>query len=169
MTDSQVVPDIQIRVAVPAETEAIASVLSMAFAEFEPLYTPQAFAATTPTPEQLRTRWPEGPVWVAVAQTTIVGTVAAVIQQESVYVRSMALLPAAQGQRVGYGLLQAVEAYAVAQGCARLFLRTTPFLTQAIRLYERYGFRRTGEGPQDLFGTPLFTMEKALPSHAWNI
>jgi len=48
------------------------------------------------------------------------------------------------------------------RGCKRLYLSTTPFLHSAIRLYERCGFRRTDEGPHDLFGTPLFTMEKGV-------
>jgi hypothetical protein len=38
----------------------------------------------------------------------------------------------------------------------------TPFLAGAIRLYERFGFKRTPGGPNDLFGTPLFSMAKAL-------
>jgi len=33
-----------------------------------------------------------------------------------------------------------------------------------MRLYERFGFQRTEEGPHDLFGTSLFTMEKQLKS-----
>ena len=28
------------------------------------------------------------------------------------------------------------------------------------RLYERFGFQRTSDEPHELFGTPLFTMEK---------
>ena len=74
----------------------------------------------------------------------------------------MAVLPAARGQRVGELLLKQVEDFAIAHGCRRLFLSTTPFLSRAIRLYERFGFRRTEEGPGDLFGTPLYTMEKML-------
>jgi ribosomal protein S18 acetylase RimI-like enzyme len=61
-------------------------------------------------------------------------------------------------------LLDAVERYASAVSCHRLFLSTTPFLLEAIRLYERYGFRRTSEHTPDLFGTPLFTMEKIIRS-----
>jgi hypothetical protein len=38
----------------------------------------------------------------------------------------------------------------------------TPFLNTAIRLYEAFGFRRMNDGPHDLFGTPLFTMEKTV-------
>jgi len=60
--------------------------------------------------------------------------------------------------------MDSVQGFAVAQECKRLFLSTTPFLSRAIALYERLGFIRTAEGPHDLFGTPLFTMEKMLPS-----
>ena len=66
----------------------------------------------------------------------------------------------ARGERIGALLLTHVEEFARTEGCSRLFLSTTPFLDRAIRLYERFGFRRTLEGPHELFGTPLFTMEK---------
>lgn len=38
----------------------------------------------------------------------------------------------------------------------------TVSLSRAIALYERLGFVRTDAGPHDLYGTPLFTMEKML-------
>ena len=166
MKSDRVSPSIQIRVAVPEDAESIASVLSESFAEFEPAYTPEAFAATTPTLDQLRARWSEGPVWVAVSQSAIVGTVSAVIKQDSLYVRSMAVLPAARGQHIGYWLLEKAEAYALEHRCRRMFLSTTPFLTRAVKLYEQYGFRRIREGPHTLYGTPLFTMEKIMSSSA---
>src|SRR5947209_10778690 len=74
----------------------------------------------------------------------------------------MSVLQQLRRQRVGYALLLKVEEFAAASGCRRLHLSTTPFLARAIRLYEEYGFRRIDEGPHDLFGTPLFTMEKSL-------
>ena len=74
--------------------------------------------------------------------------------------RGMAVLPTARGIGIGSRLLECAENWASSQGCSRVFLRTTPYLAAAIRLYESFGFRRTDEGPHDLFGTPLFTMEK---------
>ena len=155
-----------VRLASIDHATAIASVLRGAFAEYERLYTPEAFAATTPTPEQLRDRWNEGPVWIAVQANCIVGTIAAVPKGPALYVRSMGLLPQARGQGLGVLFLERVECYARQHNYTRLFLSTTPFLHRAIRLYERFGFERTNDGPHELHGTPLFTMEKSLlPGH----
>jgi GNAT superfamily N-acetyltransferase len=107
---------IQIRFATADEAEAIASVLHQAFVEYEALYTPEGFAATTPTAEQIRARWSEGPVWVAVHEDTMVGTVSAVPKRESLYIRSMAILPSARGRKIGTVLLEQVERFAVAHG-----------------------------------------------------
>ena len=82
-----------VRLADPAEAEAIAATLRDAFVPFEPLYTPDGFAATTPGPAQIRARWSEGPVWVAERDGTIVGTVSAVPRAAELYVRSMAVQP----------------------------------------------------------------------------
>jgi len=95
-------------------------------------------------------------------QGIVLGTVAAVAKREGVYVRGMAVLPKARGSRIGTKLLRQIEAWAASEGYIRLFLSTTPFLDSAIRLYQEVGFRRTDERLHDLFGTPLFTMEKSV-------
>ena len=159
---SEPVADVLVRSSIKDESPAIASVLKQAFIGYEPLYTPAAFAATTPTSPQIQQRWHEGPVWVAVRKDKIVGTVSAVSKIPDLYVRSMAVLPNATGQGIGGQLLGEIERFALDRHYKRLFLSTTPFLKEAIRLYQRFGFRRSGDGPHDLFGTPLFTMIKPL-------
>lgn len=154
---------LEIRCAGSDDARKIASVLYESFAEFKALYTDQGFAATALGAEQVLARMREGPVWVALLETEVVGTAAAVIKSGSVYIRGMAVRPAARGSGAGTRLLQQVESWATAQGCSRLFLSTTPFLTSAIRLYERFGFRRSDDDLYDLFGTPLFNMEKTIP------
>ena len=101
-------------------------------------------------------------MWVAVADERVVGTVSVVAKSGSLYIRGMAVQPFARGQRIGELLLAEVEKFAELNCIVRLFLSTTPFLDRAIRLYERQGFQRTNQGPHDLYGTPLFTMERFL-------
>lgn len=156
------VSEIRIRPAVAGDAQAIASVLRESFEEYEHLYTREGFEATTPAGASVLRRIEEGPVWVASVDDTIVGTVSVVPKGESLYVRGMGIAPSARGQGLGELLLKRVEEFASERGFVRLCLSTTPFLHRAIRLYERYGFERTGEGPDNLFGTPLFTMEKIL-------
>ncbi|HET6668967.1 MAG TPA: GNAT family N-acetyltransferase [Pyrinomonadaceae bacterium] len=157
-------PTPQIRPAVPDDASSIASVLYAAFVEYKSSYTPEAFASTTPAADQIQRRLSEGPVWVVLRDESIVGTVAVVPKGESLYVRGMAVLPDARGQKIGELLLAHIESFASARGFKRLLLSTTPFLSSAIRLYERFGFRRISDGPHDLFGTPIFTMEKLINS-----
>ena len=154
--------DVFIRVATLDESSAIESVLRQTFSEYESLYTPAAFAATTPTASQIEQRWTEGPVWVAVQNKDIVGTVAAVPKPSGFYIRSMAVLPSVRGHGIARKLLKEIENFAMDQRYERLFLSTTPFLHDAIRLYKHFGFVRTSDGPYELYGTPLFTMEKFL-------
>ncbi len=104
----------------------------------------------------------EGPVWVALCENVVVGTISVVRKGNSLYVRGMAVHPQARGRRIAERLLTQIEDYAATHSLQRLFLSTTPFLDRAIRLYEKVGFRRIAEGPHGLLGTALFTMEKFL-------
>ena len=155
---------VDIRFAIPKDAPVISKVLLDAFREFEPLYTPKGFAATALDADQVLARMHEGPVWVACCDAAVIGTVAAVKKNESAYIRGMAVVPAARGLDIGARLLQTVEQWSMRKSCTRLFLSTTPFLLAAIRLYERSGFRRMTDSDHDLFGTPLLTMEKPIPS-----
>jgi len=151
---------VQIRRATAVDAESVAYLLRDAFREFERLYTREGYAATTPEAAVVRERLKEGPTWVAEIDGHSVGTVSAVLRDGAVYVRSMAVAPGARGQRVGHRLMDEPFQLAVERKATRLFLSTTPFLFSAIRLYESLGFRRTGEPPHDLHGTPLVTMAR---------
>lgn len=153
---------IQIRRAEKSDVESIVAVLAESFTEYEKLYTIEGYAATTPNSSIIQNRFTEGEMWVALREGEVVGTVSVVPQGEALYVRSMAILPAARGNRIGEKLLTQIEEFAVANGYQRLLLSTTPFLDRAIRLYEKFGFKRNGEPPHDLSGTPLLTMEKSV-------
>src|SRR5260370_28934590 len=127
MTMQREQPQIHVRLAVPDDAFSIASVLHAAFAEYESVYTPEAFAATTPTSDRILARFDEGPVWVAVRDDTMVGTVAAVPRGDALYIRSMAVLPAARGWEIGALLFGGAERFAAAHGDTHLVVSTTPF------------------------------------------
>ena len=114
-----------------------------------------------PTTDRIAERFAEGPIWIAELTDIIVGTVATVPQGSELYIRSMAVRPGARGSGIGARLLNTVEAFAAAHRYRRLLLNTAPFLLAAVELYERHGFRYTGEQP-DLFGTQLLTMAKDI-------
>ncbi|SRR5258708_33565648 len=158
----QAATQIQVRLARPEESAAIAAVLHGSFVEFKTLYTKPGFSATAITSDQVLLRVREGPVWVALRKRQPVGTVSALVKDSAISIRGMGVLPAERGSGTGSLLLRQVESWAESLGVSRLFLSTTPFLHSAIRLYERSGFRRINGGMSDLFGTPLFTMEKIL-------
>jgi len=149
-----------------SDAATIARALRIAFAEFEHLYTPAAFAATCPGSEEIEQRIREGPVWIALRDEGIIGTVSADARGRTLYIRGMAVVPGARGLGWAGVLLDQIECYARAAGFPMLELRTTPFLTTAIALYERAGFRRTDTGPPDHCGTPTFTMTKNLENRA---
>lgn len=151
-----------VRLAAANEAVEIAAVLHAAFVEYESLYTREAFASTTPEAAEVQRRMAEGPVWVALLEERVVGTLAAVAKNTGLYLRGMGILPEARATGLGKLLLETAEAFARENGLERLYLSTTPFLERAIRLYESFGFKRTSEGPHDLFKTPLFSMEKLL-------
>jgi GNAT superfamily N-acetyltransferase len=155
-------PNVTMRLAQDKDAAQIASLLFESFAEYEALYNLDSFAATAISSDQAACRIAEGPVWIAVSGERIVGTVSIIPRGDSLYIRGMAVLPSARGQRIGERLLETVEQYAVSGMFRRMLLSTTPFLDGAIRLYEHFGFQRIDEGPHDLFGTPLFSMEKVI-------
>lgn len=156
-------PSARIRRAVPTDAAAIATVLRQSFLEFEALYTPKGFAQTTPDQEQVGSRMEEGPAWIALCEDRAAGTASAVPKGEKgLYVRGVAVVPSMRGRGIAEALMNEVESFARQNGCARMFLTTTPFLTSAIRLYERFGFVRAANGGAHLFGTPLIKMEKNL-------
>ncbi len=155
--------ELQVRLAVADEAGIIAEIIRQAFGPLENDYTPESFAVVTPPPDEVARRFGEGPIWVVLKNGKIVATVSAVPEPEWLYIRSMAVSPAAQGLGVGGKLLEAVEAYAIEKGFDRLFLYTTNFSDSAIRLYERNGFELNRfTTAEEWFGTAGRAMEKKI-------
>jgi putative acetyltransferase len=150
-----------VREGAPSDAKAISALLRFAFAEFESLYTPEAFVATVLPETGVLARMQEGPVWVAEKQCALIGTVAALRLPDSVMVRGMAVAPSSRGFGIARTLLNLTENFAEKHGYECLSLHTTAFLKQAIRLYQTAGFKFTGEASNP-HGTELLRMVKTL-------
>jgi len=153
----------EIRLAKPGDETAIARVLFEAFSRFRNDYTPESFAIVTPSADEVATRFDEGPMWIAENEGEIVATVSVLPEPEWLYIRSMAVSPAAQGLGIAHRLLDVIEEYAYREGFEKLFLYTTYFSKGAIELYEKHGFAHVRDTTaEEWFGTPGLAMEKSL-------
>jgi len=108
--------ELAVRKATAADATTISALLKGAFAEFEALYTPEAFAVTVLGDSGVLARLEEGPLWVAEIGPAIIGTVGAKRVADSVMVRGMAAHPSARGLGVGKCLLDHVECFAIQDG-----------------------------------------------------
>jgi len=142
------------------DAAAVAALLYESFAEYRALYSEKGFAATTPMTNEIEDRINKKSVWLVWANDKISGTVSLFPRGDELYVRSMAVSPGARGKGIGKILMEHVHEMAYSNGCSSIILNTTTFLLSAIRLYERFGFKKEGMG--DLHGTPLIRMTKDL-------
>src|SRR5262245_46605015 len=126
--------NIEIRLAEAGDAAEIAVLLYKAFAEYEPQYTREAFAATTPSKDEILQRIRQRAVWVASYKNKIAGTVSIFFKEHGLYIRSMAVNPLVRQKGIGKALMEHVDEVAVENGSAYIILNTTPFLSHAIRL-----------------------------------
>lgn len=155
--------EVIVRLAGEKDTDDISRILLQAFGVFRPFYTEEAFEQVTPGPDQVRGRFAEGPTWVAELDGEVVGTVSLTTEPEGLYVRSMAVLPKAQGKGIGHKLLEAVDEYAAGSDQERIFLYTTYFVPGAKEMYEKHGYEWVRDTTADeWYGTPGLEMDKRI-------
>ena len=154
---------VKIRRAVEADAEAISEILLESFSTFREHYTPEAFEIVTPSAELIIERFAEGPMWVAVLDGKIVASGSVLPEPEWLYVRSLAVVPAARGMGIAGKLLNVIEEHALTEGFEKLFLYTTYFSAGAVELYKKHGYVHVRDTPaEEWYGTPGLAMEKIL-------
>jgi len=154
---------LEIRLAKRDDSEAIADVLLQAFSIYREHYTPEAFAAVTPAAGEIRSRFEEGPIWVAVLEGEVVGSVSLTTESEGLYLRSMAVRPDMQGIGIGNELLSAVDEFTQASDAGRIFLYTTYFVPGVKEMYEKHGFKWVRDTTaEEWYGVPGLEMDKLI-------
>lgn len=145
-----------VRRALGAEIEEIQAVIRAANAVFEPVLPAALFHSYLSSALDVRGRMAVSTVLVAEAGGRIVGTVTVfedandegmptTFPAGTAGLRATAVHPDAQGHGIGRALVEACADRARRDGAARIGLHTAQFMTAAVSLYERSGFRRTPE------------------------
>jgi GNAT superfamily N-acetyltransferase len=127
---------------VPFRPELAAAFTELNRAWIERLFTlEEADLAVLRDPETSIIR-PGGQIFFAIEEGVAVGTVAAIrLSPARVELAKMAVSPTHRGRGLGERLGQAVIDWARESGATTLFLLTNSSLANAIRLYQRIGFR----------------------------
>jgi putative acetyltransferase len=83
-----------------------------------------------------------GEFWVVLHEGRLVGTGGFIMTSPGqAELRKMYLTPVVRGRGLGRTLLELIESVAAARGALRMTLETASVLQDAIRLYERNGYR----------------------------
>ena len=109
---------------------------------------------------------PGGMIFFALDGEAVVGTVALIRAGDGrCELAKMAVATTHQGRGIGEMLGQACKSWAAQSGVQTLFLETNSKLANAIRLYERLGFRRAAEpNPPDYVRCDVY-MELPVKMH----
>ena len=152
----------QIRQAVLQDSDQILACLRAAFAPYENLYTPAAFADTVLDALTISPRMQRMHMLVATVGDQVIGTVSgSLCDDDEGHLRGMAVLPEYQSSGVAKDLLGAIEHWLKENGCNRVTLDTTLPLQRAMKFYERNGYGRSGRAA-DFFGMTLVEYAKDL-------
>lgn len=153
---------VKIKRAVREEVQEIHRVLSESFEPYRRSYTQEAYNVTVVSSEEIQKRIddPEIEVLVAVCDDKIIGTATINLQaKEELYIASMGVRPATQGKGTGRRILEEIQRRAKQKKCKTISLECYEPLKSAIKLYERFGFRRTGR-KRAYHGIEIFQMKK---------
>lgn len=143
-----------IRNATPADEPAIRRVIAAAYGEFDAVLSPDLHAAYLADLLDLDSRLADAVLLVADVDGEVVGTVsfypdatAAGFGWPSRWAafRALAVDPSHRGRGAGGALVAACIERAAATGASTVCLHTAHFMSAAVDLYERFGFRRVPE------------------------
>lgn len=145
-----------VRAATAADVQQVRAVIAAANEGFRGTVPNAFFASYFASAVDVEGRLSDGEVLVAEVDERIVGSITfyrdandegtpARFPDWTAGVRATAVHPTARGLGVGRDLVEACIARALAVGATAIALHTASFMTAAVTLYERTGFRRAPE------------------------
>jgi ribosomal protein S18 acetylase RimI-like enzyme len=154
--------EVRIRDAERKDIQEINQVLSESFEPYQKDYTEEAYNATVIPPDEIETpiNDPEIEMLVVLCENDIAGTATINLQgKEDLYIGSTGVRPTAQGKGIGKRIFEKIQRRAGQKGCKTMSLECFEPLKSAIKLYQRFGFKRTGR-KRAYDGIEIFEMKK---------
>ncbi|MES0097020.1 GNAT family N-acetyltransferase [Mesorhizobium sp. M0019] len=159
----------RVRLASHQELDGIGLLVSEAFASLRPVLAPHIFEPYVKDARDVAGRWAKASVAVLEAEGRLVGTVT--YYADAVFdgmgwppglagLRTLAVVPSAQGRGYGRALCEWCVMQARLQGSGGLALHTASSMTSAYKLYESLGFER--RPAHDLFASDIIGFDPAL-------
>jgi len=144
-----------IRLAIPADLEAIQRTARAAYA----LYVPRIGREPAPMVADFAASIAAGHLWVSDSPgeaSDVIGFVVAFPRGNHWHLENVAVDPALQGSGVGGRLIAHVEAMALAAGAQAVELHTNAKMTENQDLYPRLGYAETSRRSEDGFDRVFF-------------
>jgi GNAT superfamily N-acetyltransferase len=139
----------------PATAEDVAGMRAVAVAAYQG-YLPRMDRAPAPMTADYARAVREHEVWVAVRDDVVVGLLVLVRRPDHLLLENVAVLPSAQGQGIGAGLLALSEERARRHGLREVRLYTNEAMTENLAYYPRHGYAETHRAAQDGFSRVFF-------------
>lgn len=120
------------------------------------------FKARTPSVEGVESWMREGTYFIAITRDTIVGVVCCELNHGTCVLKYMAVDSSFRRQGIGTLLVQRTLEFAKDNKALKVWLDTLPTLTDAISLYQRFGFKKVGELKKHFWGADVELYELLL-------
>jgi len=153
--------ELQMRIATFDDARAIHEIIAEAFEPYKKYYTKEAYNATVVSIAKIEKRLRKREVLVATHDNKIVGTASIRIEGKNIHISSMAVKPDYQGKGVGLQILREINELAIRKKCKTISLECFYPLRKAIKLYEKFGFKKTGK-IRNYYGIKIFGMLKEI-------
>jgi ribosomal protein S18 acetylase RimI-like enzyme len=127
------------RRAVPADAEAITTLVREAYSKYIPRMGREPYPMTVNYANAIR----DEQMWVVEEDKRIIAVLGLIPEDDHLMIENIAVAAAHQGRGIGRGLLAFAESEAIRQGLYELRLYTAQAMTENISMYSRFGYTET--------------------------
>ncbi|MFW9789432.1 MAG: GNAT family N-acetyltransferase [Candidatus Thorarchaeota archaeon] len=152
----------KIRLANSSDASSISNLYSEVWSEYADRFPDELLRSRTPSPGETLLWLETDTYFVAVTEDELVGVVGCISKHGTLYLTHMVVKVGHRRQGIGQALVETVIETARKRKAKKVWLNTVPFLTEAISLYKKNGFKRCAYMRKHLWGLDVELYELIL-------